>query len=61
MSHFFYRENVEALIKDINHQKNAIKKNGIMVDGQHFKVKLQVICIFHLMTLCSQTPGMHVC
>lgn len=39
MSHFFYRENVEALIKDINHQKNAIKKNGIMVDGQHFKVK----------------------
>lgn len=33
------RENVEALIRDINRQKDTIKKNGIMVDGRHFKVK----------------------
>lgn len=30
---------MEALIKDLNAQKNAIKKNGITVDGRHFKVK----------------------
>ena len=34
-----YRENVEALIKDINREKEAIKKHGIWVDGRHFKVK----------------------
>lgn len=36
---FFCRINVEALIKEINAQKNAIKKNGITIDGRHFKVK----------------------
>ena len=38
-SFFLYREDVEALIKDINGQKEAIKKHGIWVDGRHFKVK----------------------
>lgn len=36
---FFCRINIEALIKEINAQKNAIKKNGITIDGRHFKVK----------------------
>ena len=36
---FFYRENVEALIKDLNAQRNSIKKHGITVDGRHLKIK----------------------
>ena len=36
---FSYRKNVEALIKDLIAQRNAIKKHGITVDGRHFKVK----------------------
>lgn len=27
------------MIRDLNNQKNAVKKNGITVDGRHFKVK----------------------
>jgi len=34
-----FRKNVEALIRDLNAQKNAIKKNGLIVDGRHFQVK----------------------
>ena len=36
---FFARQNIETLIRDLNNQKNAIKKNGITVDDRHFKVK----------------------
>lgn len=36
------RKNVEALIRDLNAQKNAIKKNGLTVDGRHFQVKFTV-------------------
>ena len=39
MSFSFHRENIEVLIKDLNQQKSCIKKNGIVVDGRHFKVK----------------------
>ena len=39
----FCRENVEALIKDINCQKDAMKKTGIVVDGRCLKLNLQVI------------------
>ncbi|CAH3155817.1 unnamed protein product [Pocillopora meandrina] len=38
----FCRETVEALIKDLNRQKDAIKKTGIVVDGRCFKVKFTV-------------------
>ena len=52
MSHFFlYRENVEALIKDINRQKDAIKKTGIAVDGRYFKVKFTGYLCLPILTL----------
>ena len=52
MSHFFlYRENVEALIKDINRQKDAIKKTGIAVDGRCFKVKFTGYLCLPILTL----------
>lgn len=52
MSHFLlYRENVEALIKDINRQKDAIKKTGIAVDGRCFKVKFTGYLCLPILTL----------
>ena len=52
MSHFLlYRENVEALIKDINRQKYAIKKTGIAVDGRCFKVKFTGYLCLPILTL----------
>ena len=52
MSHFLlYRENVEALIKDINRQKYAIKKTGIAVDGRCFKVKFTGCLCLPILTL----------
>ena len=60
MSHFLlYRENVEALIKDINRQKDAIKKTGIAVDGRCLKVKftgylcLPILTLYTFFTLLS--------
>ena len=47
------RENVEALIKDVNCQKNAIKKNGIVVDGRHFKVKFTGNYFCYKLSPCS--------
>ena len=52
MSHFLlYRENVEALIKDINRQKDAIKKTGLAVDGRCFKVKFTGYLCLPILTL----------
>ena len=52
MSHFLlYRENVEALIKNINRQKDAIKKTGIAVDGRCFKVKFTGYLCLPILTL----------
>ena len=37
---FYYnRKNVEALLKNINQQKNSIKSHGITVGGRNIKVK----------------------
>lgn len=57
MSHFLlYRENVEALIKDINRQKDAIKKTGIVVDGRCFKVKFTGYLCLPILTLYIFLP-----
>lgn len=57
MSHFLlYRENVEALIKDINRQKDAIKKTGIAVDGKCFKVKFTGYLCLPILTLYIFLP-----
>ena len=42
---------MEALIKDINRQKDAIKKTGIAVDGRCFKVKFTVYLCLPILTL----------
>ena len=68
MSHFLlYRENVEALIKDINRQKDAIKKTGIAVDGRCFKVKftgylcLPILTLYTFFTLLLLFFAMFLC
>lgn len=42
---------MEALIKDINRQKDAIKKTGIVVDGRCFKVKFTGYLCLPILTL----------
>lgn len=42
---------MEALIKDINRQKDAIKKTGIAVDGRCFKVKFTGYLCLPILTL----------
>ena len=35
------RENLKKLIVNVNKQKNALKKNGITVDGAHYAVRFK--------------------
>ena len=37
----FYRENLKKLIVNVNKQKDALKKNGITVDGVHYAVRFK--------------------
>lgn len=47
---------MEALIKDINRQKYAIKKTGIAVDGRCFKVKFTGYLCLPILTLYIFLP-----
>ena len=47
---------MEALIKDINRQKDAIKKTGIVVDGRCFKVKFTGYLCLPILTLYIFLP-----
>lgn len=35
---FFVRSNLKQLLRNLNHQKNAIKKYGIWVDGKKYNI-----------------------
>ena len=47
---------MEALIKDINRQKDAIKKTGKVVDGRCFKVKFTGYICLPILTLYIFLP-----
>ena len=47
---------MEALIKDINRQKDAIKNTGIVVDGRCFKVKFTGYICLPILTLYIFLP-----
>ena len=36
-----FRENLKKLIVNVNKQKDALKKNGITVDGVHYAVRFK--------------------
>ena len=57
----FHRENIEVLIKDLNQQKSCIKKNGIVVDGRHFKVKFTGYCMPTLSDSFVLSNVVHCC
>ncbi|CAH3176806.1 unnamed protein product [Porites lobata] len=38
-----YEKNLKKLIVNVNKQKDALKKNGITVDGVHYAVRFKVI------------------
>lgn len=46
---FFYfqiRDNLKQLLRNLNSQKNCIKKHGIVVDGRKYKIKFTGITKF---------------
>ena len=38
---FFVRSNLKQLLRNLNHQKNAIKKYGIWVDGKKYNISFK--------------------
>ncbi|CAH3184306.1 unnamed protein product [Porites lobata] len=51
------RENLKKLIVNVNKQKDALKKNGITVDGVHYAVRFKVVLDLQALYLLLEQTG----
>ncbi|CAH3137801.1 unnamed protein product [Porites lobata] len=52
-----YEKNLKKLIVNVNKQKDALKKNGITVDGVHYAVRFKVIHDLKALNLLLEQIG----